>query len=197
MGSSISSVRANFLWLTTTSYPQTHSYILSEVKHMICLKEVVGNPQLNHFGLTTGIFKSSMNCGGRGSLIILFVHTFYTNLYINNNRSECMMASSDEKWPKVMSSHHRNKHCDPCFLCQKEQPLSANYQKVSRDFWSNIMVLTSQMIAAYAEPIARKLRNNVLILNLSLCGKEVSLKQQTASHHACIPNVTLLTVIQE
>ena len=49
---------------------------------------------------------------------------------------------------------------------------SANYQKVSRDFWSNIMVVISQMIAACAEPIARKLSNIVLILNLSLCWKK-------------------------
>ena len=30
-----------------------------------------------------------------------------------------MMASSNKKWPKVMSSYHQNRHCGPC---QKEQP---------------------------------------------------------------------------
>ena len=86
-----------------------------------------------------------------------------------------MRASSDKKRPNVMSSYHRNRHSGPCFLCQKEQSsmtFSANYQKVSRDFWSNIMVVISQMIAACAEPIARKLSNIVLILNLSLCWKK-------------------------
>ena len=41
------------------------------------------------------------------------------------------MASSDEKWPKVMSSHHRNRHCGPCFLCQKEQPRYDHFCKLS------------------------------------------------------------------
>ena len=110
-----------------------------------------------------------------------------------------MMASSDEKWPKVSAIIEINTVV--LAFCAKKSShgmtISANYQKMSRDIWSNIMVLTSQMIAACAKPIARKLSNNILILNLSLCGKEVSLKQHTASHHACIPNVTLLTVIQE
>ena len=46
--------------------------------------------------------------------------------------------------------------------------ISANYQKVGRDFWSNIMVVISQMIAACTKPIARNLSIIVLILNLFL-----------------------------
>ncbi|SMN12415.1 hypothetical protein SPBRAN_865 [uncultured Candidatus Thioglobus sp.] len=32
------------------------------------------------------------------------------------------MASSSKEWPKVMSSHHRDRECGPCFLCKKKQP---------------------------------------------------------------------------
>ena len=30
------------------------------------------------------------------------------------------MAS--KQWPKVLSRHHKHKHCGPCFICKKEQP---------------------------------------------------------------------------
>ena len=33
-----------------------------------------------------------------------------------------MMASSSKEWPKVMSIHHRDRECGPCFLCKKKQP---------------------------------------------------------------------------
>ena len=43
------------------------------------------------------------------------------------------------------------------------------------------MVLISQMITACAEPIAREISKTVLILNVSLCGREVFIKQRTAT----------------
>ena len=63
------------------------------------------------------------------------------------------MASSDEKWPKVCPAIIEIDSVVLAFCAKKSShgmTISANYQKVSRDFWSNIMVLTSQMIAACA-----------------------------------------------
>ena len=37
------------------------------------------------------------------------------------------MASSTREWPKVTSSHHRNRYCGPCVLCKKMQPRYYHY----------------------------------------------------------------------